>query len=76
MKSCFIHTEGEQSECVCGEFKIDPEKKPCYLQLEGQSGSDFSRNVANQAVNYFQDSGILSLFVASALITFTISRFN
>ncbi len=73
---CFIEKINDDSVCVCGEFDRDIHKDPCYQSLQGQSGADFSKNLANDAMAYFQDSGILSLFALSVLISFTISRFN
>ncbi len=73
---CFIEVIDNESVCVCGEFKPDISKDPCYQQLDGQSGVDFAQNLSNQALDYFQTSGILSLFTLSVLISFTFSRFR
>jgi hypothetical protein len=73
---CFIKEVNSQPTCVCGEFKDEPGEQPCYQQLEGQSGAAFSKNLAVQALDYFQSSGILTLFVFSAGIIFVSSRFD
>ena len=73
---CFVEEIDDESVCVCGEFQRDVKKDPCYQNLQGHSGADFSKNLANDAIAYFQDSGIFSLFALSVLISFTISRFN
>ncbi len=73
---CFIEAIDNESVCVCGEFQPDIDKDPCYQQLEGQSGVDFAQNLSSQALDYFQSSGILSLFALSLLISFSFSRFK
>lgn len=71
---CFIEVVNNKSVCVCGEFQSDIDKDPCYKNLEGQSGVDFAQNLSNQALDYFQSSGIFSLFALSVLISFSLSR--
>jgi hypothetical protein len=73
---CFIKEIDSQPVCVCGELKDEPNQKLCYQQLEGQSGTDFSLNLAMEALDYFQSSGILTLFILSAGIIFVSSRFD
>lgn len=73
---CFIETVDNESVCVCGEFESNIDKDPCYQQLEGQSGVDFAKNLSVEAIDYFQSSGIVSLFALSVAISFTFSRFR
>ena len=73
---CYVDKTDVNQVCVCGEFELDPQRQPCYQQLEGQSGTAFAQNLAVKALDYFQYSGILSLFVLSAGIIFVSSRFD
>ena len=73
---CFIEVVDDESVCVCGEFQSDIDKDPCYQHLEGQSGFDFAQDLSSKAIDYFQSSGILSLFALSVAISFSFSRFR
>ncbi len=73
---CFIKEIDSNPVCICGELRDKPNQKPCYKQLQGQSGTDFSLNLAVQAVDFFQSSGIMTLFILSAGVIFVSSRFD
>ncbi len=62
---CFIEEINNDSVCVCGEFDKDVKKDPCYQSLQGQSGGDFSKNLANEIL---QKNALLSLLVAVAVV--------
>ncbi len=47
---CFVEKINDESVCVCGEFQRDVKKDPCYQNLQGHSGADFSKNLANDAL--------------------------